>query len=136
MNVNKVILVGRLTGPVELRKTQSGQSVASLRMATNNFWTDKSGTRQEKTEFHSVVLWGRLAEIAGQYLVKGQEVYIEGRIETRKYQKKDGTEGISTEIVGENMQLGERPRGGDNTSRDTTRSAVEKPDDGIETIAL
>ncbi len=112
MNVNKVILVGRLTRDPETRATTSGQSVTSLSMATNNFWTDKSGTKQERTEFHSVVLWGRLGEVAGQYLTKGQECYIEGRLQTRAYTAKDNTERKVTEIVGEVMQLGSRPQGG------------------------
>lgn len=112
MNVNKVILVGRLTRDPETRSTTSGQSVTSLSMATNNFWTDKSGTKQERTEFHSVVLWGRLGEVAGQYLTKGQECYIEGRLQTRQYTAKDGSERKVTEVIGEVMQLGSRPQGG------------------------
>jgi single-strand DNA-binding protein len=111
MNLNKVMLVGRLTRDVEIRNTASGQSVASISMATNRFWKDKSGQRQDQTEFHNIVLWGRLAEIAGQYLSKGQEAYIEGRLQTRKYTTKDGTERRTTEIVAENMQLGSRAQG-------------------------
>ncbi|MFA6973533.1 MAG: single-stranded DNA-binding protein [Parcubacteria group bacterium] len=111
MNVNKVLLVGRLTRDPEIRNTTSGQTVASISMATNRFWKDKNGQRQDKTEFHNVVLWGRLAEIAGQYLTKGQEAYIEGRMETRKYTAKDGTERRTTEVVAENMQLGSRAQG-------------------------
>jgi single-strand DNA-binding protein len=111
MNVNKVIIVGRLTRDPEVRTTQSGQSVVALGMATNNYWTDKSGTKQERTEFHNVVLWGRLAEIAGQYLTKGQECFIEGRLQTREYTAKDGSQKRVTEIVGENMQLGSRAQG-------------------------
>ena len=111
MNVNKVFLVGRLTRDPEVRTTQTGQTVASLSLATNSFWKDKSGQRQERTEFHNVVLWGRLGEIAGQYLTKGAEAYIEGRLQTRKYTAKDGTERRTTEIVGENMQLGARSQG-------------------------
>jgi len=111
MNVNKVLLVGRLTRDPEIRNTASGQTVASLSMATNRFWKDKNGQKQEKTEFHNVVLWGRLAEIAGQYLTKGQEAYIEGRMETRKYTGKDGIERRTTEVVAENMQLGSRAGG-------------------------
>jgi len=111
MNVNKAILVGRLTRDPEMRTTTSGQSVVTLSMATNNFWTDKSGTRQERTEFHNVVLWGRLAEIASQYLTKGQECFIEGRLQTREYTAKDGSQKRVTEIVGENMQLGSRAQG-------------------------
>ena len=111
MNVNKVILVGRLTRDPDMRTTPGGQSVVTISMATNNFWTDKSGTRQEKTEFHNVVLWGRLAEIAGQYLTKGQECFIEGRMQTREYTAKDGTQRRITEVVGESMQLGSRAQG-------------------------
>ena len=111
MNVNKVILVGRLTRDPDMRTTTSGQSVATLSMATNNFWTDKGGTRQERTEFHSVILWGRLSEIAGQYLTKGQECYIEGRLQTREYTAKDGSQRKVTEVVGETMQLGSRAQG-------------------------
>ena len=111
MNVNKVILVGRLTRDPDMRTTTSGQQVATVSMATNNFWTDKSGTRQERTEFHTVVLWGRLAEISGQYLTKGQECFIEGRLQSREYTAKDGTERKVTEIVGETMQLGSRAQG-------------------------
>lgn len=111
MNVNKVLLVGRLTRDPEIRSTSSGQTVASLSMATNRFWKDKSGQKQDQTEFHNVVLWGRLGEIAGQYLTKGQEAYIEGRLQTRKYTGKDGIERRTTEIVAENMQLGSRAQG-------------------------
>lgn len=112
MNVNKVFLVGRLTRDPEIRTTSSGQSVASISMATNRFWKDKNGQKQDQTEFHNVILWGRLAEITGQYLVKGQECFIEGRMQTRKYTAKDGTERRVTEIIAENMQLGSRPQGG------------------------
>src|SRR3990167_10351917 len=111
MNVNKVILVGRLTRDPEIRTTPGGQSVASLSMATNSYWTDKSGVRQERTEFHNVVLWGRLAEVAGQYLTKGQECYVEGRLQTRAYTAKDGTERKVTQAVGTEKLTG-RPRPG------------------------
>lgn len=129
MNVNKVILVGRMTRDPDMRTTPSGQQVATLSLATNNFWTDKSGTRQERTEFHTVVLWGRLAEIAGQYLTKGQECYVEGRLQTRQYTAKDGSERKVTEIIGESMQLGSRAGqgGGAGASRPAAnRSAVPR----------
>ena len=122
MNVNKVILVGRLTRDPEIRTTQTGQSVATLGMATNNFWTDKSGEKQEKTEFHTVILWGRQAEIAGQYLTKGQEFFVEGRLQTREYTAKDGSQRRVTEIIGENMQLGARALGASTGS--ATRSTA------------
>ncbi len=111
MNVNKAIIVGRLTRDPEVRTTPSGQQVTTLGMATSHTWKDKMGQKQEKTEFHNVVLWGRLAEIAGQYLTKGQECFIEGRLQTRAYAGKDGVERKTTEIIAENMQLGSRPQG-------------------------
>ena len=106
MNVNKVILVGRLTRDPDMRTTPTGQSVATLGMATNNHWTDKSGQKQEKTEFHTVVLWGRLAEIAGQYLTKGQECFVEGRLQSRTYTDKAGQERKTTEIIGGRRRAG------------------------------
>jgi single-strand DNA-binding protein len=111
MNVNKVILVGRLTRDPDVRTTSSGQTVTTVGLATNNHWTDKNGQKQEKTEFHNIVLWGRLGEIAGQYLTKGQEAYFEGRLQSRSYTGKDGVERKTTEVVAENMQLGSRPQG-------------------------
>lgn len=111
MNVNKVILVGRLTRDVELRTTPSGQTVATIGIATNRFWTDKSGQKQEKTDFHNIILWGRSAEVAGQYLVKGQEAYFEGRLENRAYTGKDGVERRVTEVIAESFQFGSKPQG-------------------------
>lgn len=111
MNVNRVILVGRLTRDPDVRTTQTGQTVATIGLATNHRWVDKAGQKQEKTEFHTVVLWGRLAEIAGQYLTKGSEAFFEGRLQTRSFVGKDGVERKTTEIVGESMQIGSRPQG-------------------------
>lgn len=137
MNVNKVLLVGRLTRDPEIRNTPSGQTVASLSIATNRFWKDKSGQRQDKTEFHNVVLWGRLAEIAGQYLAKGQEAYIEGRMETRKYTGKDGVERRITEVIAENMQLGARSQGSQRSGQpNSSASASPSPAEEIPTINL
>lgn len=111
MNLNKVQLIGRLTRDPELRTTPSGQTVTAISIATNRTWNDKSGQKQEKSEFHNIVIWGRLAEIAGQYLTKGQEAYFEGRLETRAYKGKDGIERRTTEIIAENMQMGSRAQG-------------------------
>jgi single-strand DNA-binding protein len=111
MNVNKVILVGRLTRDPEVRTTTNGQTVASVGLATGRSWTDKSGQKQEKTEFHNVVFWGRTAEVVGQYLVKGQEIFVEGRLESRKYTGKDGVERKITDVIGENFQFGSKPQG-------------------------
>lgn len=127
MNLNKVMLVGRLTRDVEVRNTATGQTVAAISIATNRFWKDKGGQRQDQTEFHNVVLWGRLAEIAGQYLSKGQEAFIEGRLQTRKYTAKDGTERRTTEIVAENMQLGSRAQGASAPSSNYNNPAPAKP---------
>lgn len=111
MNVNKVILVGRLTRDPEVRTTPSGQTVAAIGLATGRTWTDKQGQKQEKTEFHNVVMWGRTAEVAGQYLVKGQEIFVEGRLESRKYTGKDGVERKTTDVIVESFQFGSKPQG-------------------------
>lgn len=125
MNLNKVILIGRLTRDPELRTTPSGQTVTSISIATNNFWTDKSGQKQERTEFHNIVLWGKTAEVAGQYLVKGQEAYFEGRLQTRAYTGKDGVERRVTEIIADNMQFGSKPgAGGGNTNYNQNTKSV------------
>jgi len=104
-SVNKVILIGNLGRDPETRYTTGGDAVTNLRLATTETWKDKSGEKQEKTEWHTVVLFGRQAEIAGEYLKKGRSVYIEGRLQTRKYTDKEGVEKYSTEVVGDRMQL-------------------------------
>ncbi|HVF63533.1 MAG TPA: single-stranded DNA-binding protein [Casimicrobiaceae bacterium] len=104
-SVNKVILLGNLGRDPETRYTTGGDAITNLNIATNETWKDKSGEKQERTEWHRVVLFGRQAEIAGEYLKKGRSVYIEGRLQTRKYTDKDGVEKYSTEIVGDRMQL-------------------------------
>jgi single-strand DNA-binding protein len=104
-SVNKVILIGNLGRDPETRYTTGGDAVTNLNIATTETWKDKSGEKQEKTEWHRVVLFGRQAEIAGEYLKKGRSVYIEGRLQTRKYNDKDGVEKYATEIVGDRMQL-------------------------------
>lgn len=103
--VNKVILVGRLGADPELRYTSNGNPVATLSLATSEKWKDKEGQPQEKTEWHRVVLWSKLAELAGQYLNKGRQVYIEGKLQTRKWEDKDGQTRYTTEIVGNQMQF-------------------------------
>ena len=112
MNLNRVILIGRLAADPESRTTAGGQEVVSLRVATNRTWNNQSGQKQEQVEFHSVTLWGRLAQIANQYLKKGGLVLIEGRIETRSWQDSSGAKRYKTEIIGENIQLGPRTAGG------------------------
>jgi single-strand DNA-binding protein len=104
-SVNKVILLGNLGRDPETRYTTGGDAVTNLSIATSEQWKDKSGEKQERTEWHTVVLFGRQAEIAGEYLKKGRSVYIEGRLQTRKYTDKEGVEKYSTEIVADRMQL-------------------------------
>jgi single-strand DNA-binding protein len=104
-SVNKVILLGNLGRDPETRYTTGGDAVTTLNIATSEQWKDKSGEKQERTEWHRVVLFGRQAEVAGEYLKKGRSVYIEGRLQTRKYTDKDGVEKYSTEIVADRMQL-------------------------------
>ena len=112
--INKVILIGNLGADPETRAIPSGTTVANLRVATSESWRDKqSGEQQERTEWHRVALFGRLAEIAAEYLKKGSQVYIEGSLRTRKWQDKQGNERFSTEIIGNELQmLGGRGGGG------------------------
>ncbi len=112
MNLNKVFVLGNLTRDPELRQIPSGQAVCSFGVATNRFYTDKTGQKQKQAEFHNIVMWGRLAEIANQYLKKGSMVFVEGRLQTRSWQDQQGNTKYRTEIVGEQMQLGPRPAGG------------------------
>jgi len=114
--VNKVILVGNLGRDPEIRYSPGGSAVATVSLATTESWKDRdSGERQEKTEWHRIVFFGRLAEIAGEYLKKGSQVYVEGRLQTRKWQDQSGNDRYTTEIVANNMQmLGGRGGGGGN----------------------
>lgn len=104
-SVNKVILVGNLGRDPEMRYMPSGDALASFSIATTDSWKDKSGQKQERTEWHRISMFGKLAEIAGEYLKKGSSVYIEGRLQTRKWQDKDGNERYTTEIVADRMQM-------------------------------
>jgi single-strand DNA-binding protein len=142
MNLNKVHLIGRLTRDPEMRTTQGGQTVTTVSLATGRTWTDKSGQKQEQTEYHRIVLWGRVAEIAGQYLVKGQEAYFEGRLQTTKYTGKDGVERYTTEIIAEQMQLGQKPAGASSGNggynrpapAQATQKSQSKPAEDVEEI--
>jgi single-strand DNA-binding protein len=104
--VNKVILVGNLGKDPEVRYSPNGQAVANVTLATSESWKDKNtGEKVEKTEWHRIVFWGKLAEIAGEYLKKGSQIYVEGRLQTRKWQDKDGHDKYTTEIVANEMQM-------------------------------
>ena len=106
MNLNKVILIGRLVSDPEMRSTSGGQNVCNFRLATNRTWTDKNGQKQQSTEYHNIILWRRLAEIASQYLTKGALAMIEGSIQTRSWQDSSGNKRYTTEIIGQNIQMG------------------------------
>ncbi len=112
MNLNKVFVLGRLTADPQLRSTTGGQQVSSFSIATNRVWKDKGGNKQESTEFHNIVVWGRQAEVASKFLVKGSLVLIEGRLQTRSWDDKQGQKIKTSEIIAEQLQLGPRPGGG------------------------
>src|SRR4051812_25305651 len=134
-SVNKVILVGNLGRDAELRYTPGGAAVATLNMATTEVWNDKGGQRQEKTEWHRIVLWGKSAESLTEYLTKGKQIYVEGRLQTRQWDDKDGNKRYTTEIRGDRIVLlgggggrgGGMARGG---GEDTMGSAGHGPAPG------
>ena len=112
-SVNKAIIIGNLGKDPEVRYTQSGQAVAHFPVATTDTWTDRDNSRQERTEWHNIVVWGKQAETCGQYLSKGRQVYIEGRIQTRKFEDREGKERYFTEINAREVRfLGSRDGGG------------------------
>lgn len=122
MSVNKVMLIGNLGRDPEIRYTTSGQAVANFTLATTEKYTNKAGDKQEDTEWHRIVAWGRLAEICGEYLTKGRMVYIEGSIRTRSWEDKDGNTKWTTEIIARNMQM----LGGQGTRSESSSTADEK----------
>src|SRR4030042_1350340 len=124
MNLNKAMIIGNLTRDPEVRTTPQGTSVASFGVATNFVWTDASGQKQEKAEYHNVVAWRKLADIIGQYLKKGSKVYIEGRLQTRDWTGQDGVKRYRTEIIAENMiMLDSRGSSGAGYTRPAAKSS-------------
>lgn len=112
MYLNKVFIIGRLVADPEIKSTPSGQQVCNIRVATNRVWVDKNtGEKKESTEFHTVILWRKLAEIASKFLSKGSLVFIEGRLQTRNWEDSNGNKRYRTEIIAERMQLGPRSAG-------------------------
>lgn len=103
--VNKVILIGRLGNDPEVRYTTNGGAVANFSLATNESWTDKQGQKQERTEWHRVIVWGKMGELCGQYLSKGRQAYVEGRLQTRDWTDKEGHKRYTTEIVAQSVQF-------------------------------
>ncbi len=128
MNLNKVFILGRVTADPQLRSTSGGSQVSSFSIATNRVWNDRSGTKREETEFHNVVVWGRQAEVASRFLTKGSLVLVEGRLQTRDWEGKDGQKRKTTEIICERMQLGPRPAGSRqmNAGSESGQSAKEE----------
>ncbi len=126
-SLNRATIIGNLTRDPEVRTTTNGQSVASFGVATNRSWTDASGQKQEKAEFHNVVAWAKLAEICGQYLVKGQKVYVEGRLQTREWEGQDGAKRNRTEIVVENLIMLDKPGAGGARAAATAAAPAAAP---------
>ena len=126
-NLNKVMLIGRLGQDPEIRYTQSGSAVANVTIATNDYWTDKQGGKQERTEWHSLVLWGKLADLAQSYLKKGSQVYVEGRLQTRDWEDQQGQKHYKTEVVVTTMQFldAKMSDSGSNTEYSATPSAPQ-----------
>ena len=110
-SINKVMLIGNLGADPEVRSTGSGQTVATLRMATTERWLDKSGQKSEKTEWHRVIVWGRQAELCKEYLAKGRSVYVEGKLQTREWTDKEGNKRYTTEVVAQRIQFLGAPAG-------------------------
>ncbi|MBI4599822.1 single-stranded DNA-binding protein [Candidatus Uhrbacteria bacterium] len=119
MDLNKVMIIGRLTKDPEGRATPAGQSVCSFSLATNRVYTDAQGQKQDKAEFHNIVAWGKLADICTQYLVKGKRIYIEGRLQTRDWVGQDGVRRYSTEVIAENMIMLDGPSGSGGGARES-----------------
>lgn len=133
MSVNKVILIGRLGQDPELKYTPSGSPVCNFSLATSENWVDKSGQKQEKTEWHRVVVWGKLAELCGQYLSKGREAYIEGKLQTRSYDDKEGNKRYTTEVQALSVQF----LGGKQDqvqSQTTSQEPTKKADGGFKEV--
>lgn len=127
MDLNKAMIIGNVTRDPEIRSTANGQPVTSFSVATNLTWTDQSGQKQQKAEFHNIVAWRKLAEICGQYLKKGSKVYIEGRLQTSDWTGQDGNKRYKTEIVADNMiMLDSKGGGGAPTNNNYTKSNQEQ----------
>lgn len=132
MYLNKVFLIGNLTRDPELKALPSGTKVATFGLATNRVYKDKNGNRQESAEFHNIVVFARMAETVSQYMKKGSQVYVEGRIQTRSWDSKEGEKKYRTEIVAENIQFGNRPAG---ASASSGSGSATKPAEKDETTA-
>ncbi len=129
MNLNKVFIIGRLTVDPQVRMTPSGLEVATFGVATNRNWTDKSGEKKEATEFHNIVVWGKQASIVHQFLTKGSTIFVEGRLQTRSWEGKDGLSRRTTEVIAERIQLGPKPTGVGKESKSFASADVSPKED-------
>jgi len=147
MYLNKVFIIGRIASDIPLRVTATNQPVTSFSVATNRVWTDKAGQKQESAEFHNVVVWGRQAELASQFLAKGSLVMIEGRLQTRTWQANDGQNRRTTEIITERIQFGPRSTNPSSSSQGAQKAPIhasqeevkefeDSLQDGIESISV
>ncbi|MFA6424274.1 MAG: single-stranded DNA-binding protein [Candidatus Magasanikbacteria bacterium] len=135
MDLNRVTLIGRLTRDPEVRSTPAGRSVATITVATGRTWTDQAGQKQKESEFHNVVMWAKLADIAGQYLRKGARLYVEGRLKTRDWTGQDGVKRYRTEIVGDNMIMLDGPaRSGTSPSPASSNSESSEASEGPQPV--
>jgi single-strand DNA-binding protein len=136
-SLNKVLLIGRLGKDPEIRYTPDGAPVANFSLATSDFWTDKGGTRQERTEWHNIVAWNKLADLSKRFLAKGRQVYIEGRLRTREWDDRDGNKRRTVEVIASQLVLlGSRPEGMDSGGGsaprpNTTRTPAESSDESL-----
>lgn len=127
MSLNKVMLIGNLTRDVEIKTIASGQPVATLGIATNRVFQDKNGAKQDETEYHTIVVWGKLAEICHQYISKGRKVYVEGRLRTREWEGQDGIKRQRTEIVGDSVIMLDRAGAPSGQTQDAPRPTQATP---------
>lgn len=133
VDLNRATILGRVTRDPEVRTTTTGQTVTTLGVATNRSWTDQSGVKQERVEFHNCVLWGKLGEITAQYVTKGRKIYIEGRMQTRDWTGQDGVKRYRTEVVAENMIMLDGPRGNAGAPAPESQNAsYQQPDESEE----
>lgn len=136
MNLNKAMIIGNVTRDPELRTTQNGTNVTSFSVATNSIWTDASGQKQERAEFHNVVAWKKLAEICAQYLHKGSKVYIEGRLQTRSWDDQTGNKRYTTEIVTDNMIMLDSKGSGSGSHNSGSSTPLPPEEDNVPVIQV
>ncbi|MHB8916364.1 MAG: single-stranded DNA-binding protein [Thiobacillus sp.] len=126
-SINKVILIGNIGKDPEIKYMPSGDAMVNLTLATTDNWKDKNGEKQERTEWHRISIFGKLAEIAGEYLKKGSQAYFEGRLQTRKWTNKEGNDQYTTEVIADKMQMLGGKKSGDDSQREQPASQSRKP---------